>query len=539
MLFRIYSLVVLGFFANLINAQSWQIINQIGAAGNESVSGLEVAANDHVYVCGQFDNELQIGNINMTPDGRDVFLAKLDENGMPIWTVQGTSPGNDASAELAVSENGNAYWIGSYWIAADFGGVHLEVLKGSKSSFIVKTNAAGMVEWGISVDGTLNKNLLDIVVGENENTYISGNFSDSLFFQDTFLVAANDLDLFVVKMDADGNRNWLSHIPSEGYFIPNRIVVDQSGKSTVMGNFRGEAFFGADFIKTNTNDDDVFIAQFDENGNPIWARKAGGVFEQFGKALTLDETGNIYAGGSFVGVISLNNEIQIQSPNSVSQVFLLKYASDGTPLWARSLGGFDEEFMSEMKYKDQTLIATGHYRGSLEFDDIVLSGMVDVNTAYFNAFNNNGQTLWVKPVTTDESIFGEQIAFQNDGDIICGGAFAGNALFDNQSISSNGIFDIYTTSLNNVFTNTAEASTIPNIFKVYPNPFNDEFHIQTDAFPFLVRIFNLEGQVVYTAQNAHSISLDYLPDGIYFVRLQSITSGKVQEVKIIKFSNRF
>lgn len=70
--------------------------------------------------------------------------------------------------------------------------------------------------------------------------------------------------------------------------------------------------------------------------------------------------------------------------------------------------------------------------------------------------------------------------------------------------------------------------------KIYPNPVQNEFFIQSDEKVELVEIYSLSGEKVFTQTNSniHSVNVSQLSKGIYLTRIKTAT-GKVFTQKII------
>jgi CubicO group peptidase (beta-lactamase class C family) len=64
-------------------------------------------------------------------------------------------------------------------------------------------------------------------------------------------------------------------------------------------------------------------------------------------------------------------------------------------------------------------------------------------------------------------------------------------------------------------------------FNLYPNPANDELHIQIPDNHFNIKIYNLTGNLILESQNEKNISISDLQKGMYFLELKSKeTNGK-------------
>jgi len=68
------------------------------------------------------------------------------------------------------------------------------------------------------------------------------------------------------------------------------ISVDSSGNSYVTGYFQGTASFGP-YTITSSGPTDVFVAKLDSNGNWQWAKQAGGSSADIGHGISVDSSG--------------------------------------------------------------------------------------------------------------------------------------------------------------------------------------------------------------------------------------------------------
>ena len=93
------------------------------------------------------------------------------------------------------------------------------------------------------------------------------------------------------------------------------------------------------FILTSFGDEDIFIQKLDSDGNFIWALKIGGKDVDRGMGITADNSGNIYVTGSFTGSVDFDpgeGVFELSAGNS-SYSYILKLNSSGEFNWAKKL----------------------------------------------------------------------------------------------------------------------------------------------------------------------------------------------------------
>jgi hypothetical protein len=83
----------------------------------------------------------------------------------------------------------------------------------------------------------------------------------------------------------------------------NAVTVDKGGNTIMVGGFAGTVDFNPSsrrvFSMTSVGRTDIFVAKFAPDGSFLWARQAGGVGEDQATSVVTDRYGNIYIGGGF------------------------------------------------------------------------------------------------------------------------------------------------------------------------------------------------------------------------------------------------
>jgi len=78
------------------------------------------------------------------------------------------------------------------------------------------------------------------------------------------------------------------------------ISTDASGNIVVTGYFGSTHImtFGTTTL-TNSGMADIFVVKYDPNGNVLWAKSAGGTYDDWGDGISTDASGNIVVTGVF------------------------------------------------------------------------------------------------------------------------------------------------------------------------------------------------------------------------------------------------
>ncbi len=118
--------------------------------------------------------------------------------------------------------------------------------------------------------------------------------------------------------------------------IQRDIVFDEQGNIYVCGYFSGTANFDDQILQGTEGDRDVFVVKYDKDLKVIWARAANGVGNDMAFSMALGEASEIYLYGSFENDLSFDGKeiVAVDAPD----VFVAKYSDDGEIVWAKKAG---------------------------------------------------------------------------------------------------------------------------------------------------------------------------------------------------------
>ena len=324
-------------------APDWQWATQAGGSGFEHGRRIAIDDDGNSYVTGWFEGTATFGTYSLTSSGEnDIFVAKMDANGNWQWAVQVGGTNSDLGKSIAIDSAGNSYVTGHFVSIAVFGSTSL-TCNGMEDIFIAKMDTNGNWLWAKQAGGTNSDLGKSIALDSAGNIYVTGHFEGTAIFGSTSLTSSGDTDIFVAKLDVDGN--WLYAISAGGgcFDFGCSIALDSAGNSYVTGKFYGTATFGSASL-TSCGDYDIFVAKMDADGNWQWATRAGGSSGDSGTSIVLDSAGNSYVTGEFkhtatFGFISLS-----LTSNEYPDIFLAKTDADGIWQWAKQAGGSSDDY---------------------------------------------------------------------------------------------------------------------------------------------------------------------------------------------------
>ncbi|MEM1055510.1 MAG: hypothetical protein AAGI52_08275 [Bacteroidota bacterium] len=129
-------------------------------------------------------------------------------------------------------------------------------------------------------------------------TIVSGTFTDTLRIGGETYINENEADAFVAKLDADGTVLW--SLRTSGRKQPNvqTVLVDEGGEIYLAGRFMGNTRFG-DILVESAGNSDAFVVKLSPGGEVVWARGYGGKMAEAGTALALGDNGHLFLAGGF------------------------------------------------------------------------------------------------------------------------------------------------------------------------------------------------------------------------------------------------
>ena len=144
-----------------------------------------------------------------------------------------------------------------------------------------------------------------ISVDSSKNAYTTGSFSGTVDFGGGDVTSNAVSDIFVVKLDSDGNFQWVYTAGGSGNDRAVDIGTDSSGNSYITGNFSETVNFGGGDVTSAGNSYDIFVVKLDSDGNFQWVYTAGGTQDgtssttlkfDGGTGIDIDSSGNVGIG---------------------------------------------------------------------------------------------------------------------------------------------------------------------------------------------------------------------------------------------------
>ena len=242
-----------------------------------------------------------------------------------------------------------------------------------------------------------------VVTDSSGNVYVTGGTKGGLDGN----TSAGNTDLFVLKYNSSGTKQWTKQLGSSGRDSANAIAIDSSGNLYVAGITYG----GLDW-NTNSGANDLFVVKYNSSGTKQWTEQLGTPSSDAANAVATDSSGNVYVAGVTYGVLGDQNK-------GNSDLFVVKYNSSGTKQWTEQ-NGTDrwDEARGVVTDSSGNVYVVGGTKGA-KLNGVNKRGMTE---AFVIKYNSSGKRQWTKLLGTWRKDFANAVAIDSSGNIYVAGA---------------------------------------------------------------------------------------------------------------------
>jgi hypothetical protein len=342
------------------------------------------------------------------------------------FSILATSTGDITPKSTTTDAAGNVYVTGYFYSpTATFGSTVL-INNGSTDVFVVKYNSTGQVIWATSA-GSSGADYGNGIAVDGTGCYIIGNFSGNFLG----LINNGGSDVFVIKYNSTGQVVWATGAGSSSDDSGNGIAADGTG-CYITGSFLG-SFMGL----TNNGGSDVFLLRYNSTGQRIWTTSVGSSSDDSGNGIAVDGTGCYITGSFSSNFLGLTN-------NGGSDVFVVKFALTGSPIWAMSAGSTGNDYGNGIAVDGTGCSITGSFSGN--FLGLTNNGGADV---FVVKYNPSGALQWAVKGGGASNDKGLAITVDGSGNIyITGYFYFTSANFGSYTLTNTGDDDVFVVKYN-------------------------------------------------------------------------------------------
>jgi uncharacterized delta-60 repeat protein len=403
----------------------------LGSSEYDNGYGITTGSDGSIYITGHSSGNLD-GKINSGYS--DAFVAKYTSDGSKAWARLLGSSSSDNGHDIT-TEDGSIYITGL--TNGDLDGISNS---GYSDIFIAKYTIDGSKAWTQLLGSYRVDDVNSITTGSDGSVYIIGHTYGDLDGTSN----GGYSDIFISKYTKDGRKEWTNMLTSSEHEWVSDITTGSDGSIYIVGHTEGNLD-----DKSNSGDRDVFIAKYGNDGSKAWTQLLGSSGHEYAIGITTLNDGSIYVSGVTDG------DLDGESNNGKSDVFIAKYRSDGSKAWTQLLGSSESDNGKGITIaSDGSIYITGETCGNL--DDKINSGEDDI---FIAKYNSDGSKAWAQLLGSSRHEYAFDIATGADGSIYISGGTAGDLGGNSNSGASDVFIAKYSDINNSIPTGTTAAIT--------------------------------------------------------------------------------
>jgi len=248
-----------------------------------------IETSDGYLITGKIVSEVGIGD--------DVFLLKIDHNGNKKWIKNYGGNAWDWGNDLLQNPDNSIIILGT---TQDFAFSYYETL-------VIKTDANGNELWRRAYEDSGHLYPSSIIRTPDNNYLITGTATDG---------TNKYADVFVLKIDANGNSIWFKKYGGINRESGNKIIQTSDGYVVIGStNSMGSGKY------------DIYLIKIDNNGNVMWETTIGSPEDDHGYHIQENSEGMLIAtGGTF------------RDPSRSMDLYLAILSSEGNVTYEKTYG---------------------------------------------------------------------------------------------------------------------------------------------------------------------------------------------------------
>ncbi|MCK6586191.1 MAG: hypothetical protein L6Q76_01265 [Polyangiaceae bacterium] len=409
--------------------------NRFGDGSNQFGTDVTVDRAGNSIVAGQFSGSVAFGGNQLSNGNTTLFVAKFGPTGQHLWSMGTGSSSYFTTVRVTNDSAGNVVLGGGFSGSPNFGGGVLSN-PGQLDVFVAKLDSEGNHLWSKQFGDTDAQGASALAVDSGGNVVIAGTFNGGL----NFGVGNLSGKMFLAKLSPSGKCLWSKAFPQG---IVNAVAVDGAGNIVFTGGFVGIANFGGGDLHSDGDILDVFVAKLDSNGNHLWSKRFGGPGGEEAKSIRIDSQENLLLTGWFTGVLDFGG---VPLTSNSYDMFVAKLGPNGNHVWSKGVPTNGYTIVNDMAVDGAgNLALTGWFMGTTDFGGGAFTSGGIIGDMFLAKFDGAGNHLWSKPFSTPNNVVENgRVAVDEGGNIAITGAFDATTDFGGGPLTSTaGSYDVF------------------------------------------------------------------------------------------------
>lgn len=231
----------------------------LGGPSADSASEIVIDAENNITITGSFSSTATFGGASLTSAGGfDVFIARFSDAGIHQWSKGFGDAADQTGRAIDVDFTGNIILTGAFLGSIDFGEGPL-MSQGSEDIFVAKLDDMGLPLWSKAFGDAAQQIGRAVAADAAGNIIVTGSLSGAADFGGGPLTSAGLSDAFLAKWSPTG-EHLLSKIFGDTADQSGRALEVDSAGILLGGQFQGVLDLG-NIALTSSGSNDLFIAR--------------------------------------------------------------------------------------------------------------------------------------------------------------------------------------------------------------------------------------------------------------------------------------
>jgi len=391
----------------------WQ--NTIGGTGYEFLNTIEQTSDGGYIMGGYSDSNISGDKTENNIGGDDYYVVKINAAGVIEW--ENTVGGGNFDRLYSVEETADGgYILGGQSLSGGGIGDKAESNIGGYDYWVVKLNSSGNVVWQNSIGGTSNDQLYD-AQPTSDGGYILAGSSESGLNGDKTEDRVGNTDYWIIKLDATGNIVWQNVIGGLMFDIAYSAKECADGGFVIAGT--STSGISGDKTAGNFGVVDNWIVKINAAGAVQWDKTIGGTLNDYlYSAIPTSDNGFVAVGLSESGATGNKTE----ATNGLYDFWVIKLDASGNISWQNSIGGTGNDYVFTNPVEQTTdggYILGGYSQSGINGDK------TEANTGSWDYWilkiTNLGAITWQTVLGGSSGDYANAVSPTADGGYIVGG----------------------------------------------------------------------------------------------------------------------
>ncbi|MBK7966357.1 MAG: hypothetical protein IPK10_14455 [Bacteroidetes bacterium] len=299
----------------------------------------------------------------------------------------------------------------------------MRVSNGLSDAYLACYSSSGIFSWVRTFGGNLDDDFTGIKMDGLGFIYGSGLFSGITDFDGNVgisnISSLGSNDIFFVKYDLLGNFHLVKAMGGSGFDAAYGIDV-LNGNIYLSGTFSDSVDFDPNLglnVKSSQGSGDIFLCKLDTLGNFNWVNTAGGIGNDMGMDVGIDQYGFVVSTGMFRSNSTFSGGAVVKNLVALGDrdIYLDRFDSTGKLINAFpiSSSGVENSHTFYLNNKNNSLYISGFFGGITDFDPASsintsssINGVTDIFFARY--------TYVCDSLIPLQSVFGNSVVCESD-----------------------------------------------------------------------------------------------------------------------------